>query len=178
LRIEGDFFCATADPGSEPGGIPHDQRVVRNITRYNGSSGHRRPSANHQARQDDRPRTDTTALSEHHFGIIQGMLLAAWPQVMGKESTGSDKDIVFHGDSIPKVNAALQGHPVAQNDLILDENVVADVAVFSDPGAWQYVGKGPDARARAYDSSRINERLWMNLHSSKADILKLQTLKR
>jgi hypothetical protein len=135
LRIEGDFFCATADPGSEPGGIPNHQRVVRNITRYNGSSGHRRPSANHQARQDDRPRTDTTALPEHHFGIIQGMLLAAWPQVIGKERTGPDKDIVFHGDSIPKINPTLERHPVANGYLALDKSVITDIAIISHNGS-------------------------------------------
>jgi hypothetical protein len=135
--------------------------VVRNITRDNGTSRHHRPTANHETRQNDRSRADAAPLPKHHFGIIQGILLAAWPQVIGKYGAGSDKDIVFHGNSIPKANPTLESHPVANGYLSFDKGMIANIAVLAHNCTPDYMCEGPHPSPPPHNNTLINARQGM-----------------
>lgn len=70
-------------------------------------------------------------------------------QVVGEGGVRPDKDIVLDSQTIPKIDAIFQRYAVADDDIIFDEALRADVAVVANPGARQHDDELPDARAIA-----------------------------
>ena len=69
--------------------------------------------------------------------------------VVGKRDVGADKHIVTNAQAVPQLHAALDIDAVANNYVVLDQAMRADIAVFSDRGAGQNDDKLPDARGCA-----------------------------
>jgi len=88
------------------------------------------------------------------------MVLTPRVLVVGKSRVRTDEHIVGHAQSIPELHARLHRDSVAQHDVVLDEHVIADVAIASDPSARQYMSKRPDSSPGA-DVLTLAERLWM-----------------
>ena len=65
-------------------------------------------------------------------GTVGVVLLAARELVVGEGRVGADEDVVAHPQAVPQLDAALDGHPIADDDVVLDEDAVADVAVAPD----------------------------------------------
>jgi hypothetical protein len=81
-----------------------------------------------------------------------------------------DKNIIFHHDSVPEENAALDGYVVADNGSSFQKGVIANVAVFADSRTGREMGKSPHATAFAnlrawfHQSLRVAEVSWLNGH--------------
>ena len=84
-----------------------------------------------------------------------GLLTAAGKPIVGERGVGADKHIIAHTQTVPQLHTALDGNAVAQNDVVLNQAVRADVAVLPDLGAGQCDDKLPKARART-DGSGLN----------------------
>jgi len=89
------------------------------------------------------------------------ILFASWEQIVGESGVGSHKYVIFERHTIPELHSALYRYAVADNDITLDEDVIADVAIFANRRARQDVRERPHARPRADTRTGINERLWM-----------------
>jgi hypothetical protein len=63
--------------------------------------------------------------------------------VVGERRVRPDKNIGLKGNAVPDLNAALDGYTIPHRDIILDECVIANVAVRADSSPWQHVGEGP-----------------------------------
>ena len=66
--------------------------------------------------------------------------------VISKDDIGTNKHIVTHTHTIPQLHAALDGAAVANDDVILNQAMRADVAVSADLGTGQYNDRLRDAR--------------------------------
>ena len=72
-------------------------------------------------------------------------MLAARVPVIDKRHIRPHKHIVLQPQPIPHLHAKLHRHPVADDHVILDQNVRADIALRANPRAWQDDHKLPDA---------------------------------
>jgi hypothetical protein len=82
-------------------------------------------------------------------------IAALWVLVIGKRDVGADKNIIANAQSVPQLHAALDGDPVTENHIVLNQTVRANIAVLSDPGTSQDDHKLPDASSCA-DSGGLN----------------------
>jgi hypothetical protein len=74
------------------------------------------------------------------------VLAAPGEAVVREGGVGADEDVVFHHHSVPKLNAAFDCDAVANHHTAFDKCVVANVAVASDTGTRQDMGKRPHSR--------------------------------
>ena len=65
-------------------------------------------------------------------------------------------------DTVPQLDAALHGDPIAYHDVVLHEHSVTDVAVGADDRTRKHVRERPDARSRA-DLGGFAERVGMDV---------------
>ncbi len=79
---------------------------------------------------------------------------------MGEGGVGADEYIVFDARSIPQLNAVLDGDAVANDHVVFDEHLLADIAVAADRGAFKDMRIRPNARAFA-DSCGFDDGLLM-----------------
>jgi len=105
--------------------------------------------ANRQTRQNGGVGANGSALTNDGPAERIGILLAAREWIIGEGGIRSNKDIIFQGNSIPELYTALDGDPVSHDDIVFYERVIADIAIFADDGARQYVRERPYARCRA-----------------------------
>jgi hypothetical protein len=77
------------------------------------------------------------------------MLPATRKRIVREGGIGADEHIVFQGDSVPHLDAALDGDPVSDAHVVFDECLVANIASCANRGAGQYVDVRPNARSRA-----------------------------
>jgi len=66
--------------------------------------------------------------------------------VVGKSNTRANKNIVLKTHAIPKVDAALYGYAIADDDVVFDKNMIAEIAILSDFCASENMGECPNAR--------------------------------
>lgn len=65
-------------------------------------------------------------------------------EVVCKGAIGTNEDIVADTQSIPQLNATLDRYPVPDNDVALDQDMGADVALSADLSSRQNDNKLPD----------------------------------
>ena len=73
------------------------------------------------------------------------ILLAARKRVIGEGDIGADEDVVLDAQAIPKLHAGFHRDAVADDYVILYEDVGADVAVGPDAGVAEDYDELPDA---------------------------------
>ncbi len=94
-----------------------------------------------------------------HDGFV---LLASRENIVCEGCIRSDENVVFEGDALPQLHAALVSNSVSEGDVALDENVVADIAVLSDHDIWENMRECPDIRACPDLRPWFNNRFLMN----------------
>jgi hypothetical protein len=77
-------------------------------------------------------------------------LIAPRKPVVRESSVRADKNVVFNAYAVPKLDPAVDRHTIPHQYIILNERMVADVAIPPDSGALQYMRKGLDPRAVSY----------------------------
>jgi hypothetical protein len=79
--------------------------------------------------------------------------------MVGKGGIGTDENIVFDGDAVPQLHAALDRHAIADTHIAFEERLIANHAVRADDSAWQHVGKRPDSGSTADRGALYNRRV-------------------
>ena len=87
---------------------------------------------------------------------------AARIPVVGERRVRADEHVVADPHPVPELDSALHGHPIADRHVVLDEDVVANVAILADDRPGKHVRERPDSRAIAHilglaDSPVVNE---------------------
>jgi hypothetical protein len=88
--------------------------------------------------------------------------------VVGESSIGADKDIIFKRNTVPQLNATLDGTAVTYLNIVLNEYMRANVTVTADQCTGQDHDKLPDCRAftdlLALDvRARVNHEFFRNV---------------
>jgi hypothetical protein len=92
------------------------------------------------------------------------VLLAARKSVIAECDIGSDEHIIPHAQSVPKLYAILDRHAIANDNIVLNETMRADVAFGTDPRAWEYHDKLPQsATVTNLDGLHIRQRVDVRL---------------
>jgi hypothetical protein len=71
--------------------------------------------------------------------------LTAREKIIGERRIGADKYVIAESDTIPNLNAALEGNSIADTDIIFNEYMVADIAIFTDVRVGQEVCECPNS---------------------------------
>lgn len=90
-----------------------------------------------------------------------GAGFAAGSFIVSECGIGSNKYIILDAQSVPELHTAFHCDAVADHDVVFDENVIADVAVATNVGVWQYMCESPDACSRA-NLRTFADALWMH----------------
>jgi len=83
-------------------------------------------------------------------------------QIVCKSCIWANEDIAAHAQAIPELDATLHRHAISKHDIVLDENMIGNVAILAYDRAWHnvrerpYLGSVSDATAFA-DTLRVNE---------------------
>ena len=120
----------------DPGRIAVHDGIWRDVGRNHRASTHHRVSSDRDAGQDCRIRPDRGALADPGDGKLARPLPAAWELVIRERGVRADKDVVVEPDAIPQLHAGLDRDSVTHHDVVLDEDVIADVAARPDAGLW------------------------------------------
>jgi hypothetical protein len=59
-------------------------------------------------------------------------LLALWERIICESHVWANENVVGDPETIPKLDATLHSYTIAQDNVILDKNVVADVTIFTN----------------------------------------------
>src|SRR6266511_9874 len=91
-------------------------------------------------------------------------MLAPGERVVRERGVRANEHIIFESKAVPDLYAALDRDPVADHDIILDENMIANVAVGANDSTRQDVNERPDPSAgtnatRLDDSFRMRKKL-------------------
>ncbi len=73
------------------------------------------------------------------------VLLAAWKGVVGEGDIGADEDVILDAQAIPKLHARFHRDAVADDHVVLNEDVGANVAVGADASVAEDYDELPDA---------------------------------
>jgi hypothetical protein len=79
--------------------------------------------------------------------MLVEILLASRQRIVGESRVWTYEDIVLDSETVPQLNPGLDCDPISKNYIVLDEGVVANVAVNSNLSSFKDVGEGPYARA-------------------------------
>lgn len=75
-------------------------------------------------------------------------LLAAWEPVVCEGGVRTDEDLIFDAETVPQLDARLDGHTVADDHVVFDKDVVADTGIGTDASPAEHVSERPDSRSR------------------------------
>src|ERR1035437_63538 len=122
------------------------------------------PLANRHSGEDRSVCTDRCAfldVSPEYGGLVDAAL---WEMIVREGGVRSDENVILQRDSVPKLNAALDGHTISDHHVVLNKSVIADIAIGSDSGSWENMRKCPNTRAFAdsrtfHDGSLVLEEL-------------------
>jgi hypothetical protein len=128
---------AFIDPATDTGGIAPDDSMCRHITGHHGPGGHHSKSAYPHTVHDYCASTNGAAYVEQCLRIrVQGLTCARVP-IVDKRGIGPDKDVIFDPQSIPEINATLDGNIITKDDLMLNKGMAVDIAVIPYTGTFQ-----------------------------------------
>ncbi len=138
-----------------------DDGIRGNGFGYHGTGTHHGFLADRYAREDRSVCPDRATLPQVSLQIPFRALSASGKGVIGKSDIWPDKDVILETGAIPKLDAAFNRDAVSKDDIILDEHVIANIAVAADLGVGKNMGKRPDSRPSSYLLGLTN-RLGMN----------------
>src|SRR5262245_63330263 len=105
-----------------------------------------------------------SAPSHNCFQVFCRVDFAPRITVIRKGSIRTHEDIIFKADAVPELDATLDGHSIADHDVIFDENMVTDVTFRSDDRASKEVRKCPNSGTRT-DIQAIADPLRMDIYA-------------
>lgn len=148
--------------------IADDYGVIRNRLGDHSSSAHHGTFADQYAWQDGRSTPDGSADFNGRHQKAGRVLFAPRIGVVGKSNVGADEDIVLYAQTVPEQSSRLYRNSIADDDIVLNEHVRANIAIGTDAGVREDDYELPDARIRTnvqglYISHGVDLRCHMGL---------------
>ena len=109
--------------------MPGDDGIGRNVASDHGTGSDHRALSDRDARQDGGIGPYGRAAADQRSGNGLLVLSAARERVVRESGVGAHEDILFQRDPIPKLHATLDGDSIADNHIVLDEGVIAYIAI-------------------------------------------------
>src|SRR5207247_10152426 len=83
-------------------------------------------------------------------------------QIVCKSCIWANEDIAAHTQAIPELDATLHRHAISKHDIVLDENMIGNIAILSYDRAWDNMRARPylgsvSATTDSADTLRVNE---------------------
>jgi hypothetical protein len=88
-------------------------------------------------------------------------LSALREEIVCKSRVWANEDIAAHTQAVPELDARLHRHAISKDDIVLDKNVIANVAILAYDRARQNVRERPHLGSVSYPMAFANT-LWMN----------------
>ena len=105
----------------------------------------------------DDGRTDLVHLGDFRPGVVD----------VCEDHRGAAEDAVFEGDTFVDADVVLDFALISDRYIRPDDDILADVAVFTDFGAGEDVREVPDFGAFADFDTLVNNSCWMNIYFRK-----------
>ena len=64
--------------------------------------------------------------------------------IVGERDVGANADVIFQRNTVPYLDAVLDGDIIANHGFVLNEAVATDIAVLADLGAREHYAELPD----------------------------------
>lgn len=114
------------------------------------------------ARKNSRVGSDRTTSFEHRSQRQLPWDPTSRPDIVRERSVRADEHVVFYVDAVPEIDTTLDRYSVSDHDIILDKDMVADVAIFAYGSTGKNMRESPDASIGSYgfgfdDSLRVDE---------------------
>jgi hypothetical protein len=122
------------DPGRitvDAGGIAADYCIWGNRSRNNRSSTDHGVSTDRNSWENGGIGPDRTTFLKRGFCKAVGPLLAFREKIVCKSRVWANEDVVLHAQAVPELDAAFHRHSISEHDIVLDENMIANVAIFA-----------------------------------------------
>src|SRR5262245_24403554 len=147
----------STDPANTAGGIPDDQRVIREILGDNRACTDERVSSNGDAAHDCRVCTDR-APTLQMSGLVQGVPadLRARIRDVCEHARRAEKHVVFNDDTGVHRHVVLNLDVVTDDCAAIDIDILSDVGPSSDASAFHDVREMPDLRTITDLGARID----------------------
>ena len=129
-------------------GVTDHHCIVRHVLSYHGAGTDHCPLANCEPGQDHRAGADRRAAADGRDRAFE-RLTAAREWVIGERRLGPDEDVVLDPKAVPQKHPGFDRDPIADDHVVLDVGVIADVAVVPDHCSGHHVRERPYPGARA-----------------------------
>lgn len=110
-----------------------DYRYTRGyVFSDHGASAYHGPGTNTNAGQDRGPTAYAGPIFNPCFKTYETRILAPGVLVIRKSDIGPDMYIVAHTNAIPQLYTGFNRYAITDNDIVFNEAMRADIAIFSD----------------------------------------------
>lgn len=131
------------------GRVATNQTPGRNAFCDDRACGNKCAGAYREARQNNCARSYRCSVLDDCLQKFIRTLSASGEHIVCEGRIRADKNVISHAQPIPKLNAAFDRHTVANYDVILNQNVRANVAVGANFCFGENYYELPDPCARA-----------------------------
>jgi hypothetical protein len=156
----GELQAATTDPPAQSSGIAIDEPVGWDVVRDHGTGSDHCIMADGDGQQRTVRSNAATRTQQGRRELCQAA--APMPKIIGKRDTWPDVNFVFYNHTVPKIDSALDGHPISDAHGTLNESVVTDIAIRAHNRARCEVCERPYASARPNLYALVNKCVGMN----------------
>src|SRR5690606_12812192 len=145
------------DIAAEDGRRADDQAVAGDVARHQRARANHRKPADSDVRQDDGSRADGRAIADvdvTQFPVLFPLQRSfgrdgARPFVVGKAGIGPEKHAIFNRRAMIDGDVVLYLHHIADDDVEIDVDALANNAIGSDARSFSYLRLVPDAGSLA-----------------------------
>ena len=146
IVLEGEFLSTSAHVATAPGRTSDDDDEVRDVAGHHSTGAYEGVFSNTNTANDRCIRSDTGAFCDCRCDDRSDDLATRKP-IVGEDCVGTDEHSIAEAHPIPNSDPILNHNLIADNYLILNVTVFADVALAANSRSSHYVRKGPDAGA-------------------------------
>lgn len=145
-RAIGETASLRIDVADDTCRIPGHNGVRLNTARDDRPGTDHRIMSYRQPRKDRRSRANRGISADRRDRIGRLMVFAPREMVIRECCIWSNKDIVFDDQPVAQLGAGFHRDAVTEDHLFFNEYMIADIAVATDNGAAEDMGKRPDPR--------------------------------
>ena len=160
---ECQFFPASTDISAYSSGITYYKRVVGHILRHYATSPDKRIPSYSVTAHDSTVRSDTTAAFQYGFAIfVFATYMTSRIDNVGKHATRSQKNIVLADNARIDRNIVLHLYVFTEHHMRRYNDVLSDIAIFTDLAIGHNVAEMPYFRTLAYFAGLVHIARFVN----------------
>ena len=130
--------------------VSEDNHSGKHIGDDHGTSADHRALSNGDPRQNGGATAYAGTSADARRKSVEVLIFRLRVFVVGERHIGSNEDIILKGHAIPELNATFNRDAISDNDVVLNKNMRADIAVSTDLSATQYDAELPDMGPGTY----------------------------